>query len=159
VSLGVFDLGSQQGNKFDPMFYSGENPSPRLATEDQLHTYDHFLEYVDSTNPVLTGDQATIYPFRSKFTYLSDSSLTLESSEKVRRSDFNHPGLRNLEEGEFSYLVTNEYILERGMSFQNVRGLAYNESQLKSYRIQNNKIWDSGVVNIYNDSEAAEISE
>lgn len=154
LSAAVFGFGSQQSNKIGPSFYSGDVPSPKLATPELISMHQSFTSVAPEGSTV-AGDTSTVTPLQpltpngvDSYELLDSSDAYVASADRVTAVGYQTPSLA--EANGYSYLVTDNHTLERGMTFSGTtRGLQYDEQQLQEYIIRDNRIADSGTVTIY----------
>lgn len=134
---------SQQANNIDPVFYAGDEPSPRMTTEAQVDTLSNLYEHMSEDTTVVSDLLLT-----------RSSKINLMTERPVQGIFFSRPSLPELN-SEYDYLLVNEYAVRHGMLFKGAKaGFGPDEATLSRARIRNHRVWSSGAMTAYRNSTA-----
>jgi len=162
VILSFFSIGSEQDNFLDPVFYSGDVPSPMFIAYSEIKGTRHLFSYLPE-NCTILGDYRTLDPANLAL------ALVNENFRSFKIKTFAKPSLPELSEN-YDYLIVNNYSIERGIilseyndEIKNIEDLYFQRGEYKRYKglkidieklfnktREMNKIWDSGVMKVYN---------
>ena len=140
VALSFFSVTNEQANFLDPLFYSGDVPSPLFNSNGERMILEPMISFLPADSTLVT-DKRTATVIRSvvpKTVFEADS--------------FSKPSLPELDEG-YQYVLLSTYSLEKGMIFRRQKGGAFghriDETRLLQDISNRNKIWESQLLELY----------
>jgi hypothetical protein len=160
ATLSFFSIGSEQGNFLDPVFYSGDVPSPMFISYSEIKATGDLFSYLPRDCTIL-GDYRTLDPANLAL------ALVDENFRPFKVKTFSEPYLPELSEN-YDYLIINNYSVERGIilagykdEIKNIldlyfptgcerhKGLEIDKGKLLGRIKDMDRIWDSEVIKVY----------